>query len=365
MASNVDNLIREGIQAHRNGDIAEARNLLMKAVEIDDHSEQAWLWLSAVVDSSEEQQTCLENVLVINPNNEKAQQGLRILRDKSVDIPPPEPAKEQSNLLPEFPEADEDPFANVSFTPAPDESPAFATPTTSFDDETDADEDDELPDVSSWGVLETSSASALRPPDEPGPAEYNDWIDNLNIGSGNASEAFGTAADPATASPFFDDSDMADDESPFELDEDVFNFKQDTFSEPLEDLAETSTEVNPFGDFEIDDDMFEEPAPSAPAMTSPVLPTASAPANDLFLDDIAIDDDFDDDLLLDDDDDFDIVGADPEELFRLIPPEIKVTRMPGTKERYPAPLIIFLVLLLVLNIGAVGVTYMTLSSGLG
>jgi hypothetical protein len=59
MPANVDGMVREGISAYRAGRKDEARALLLRAVEIDQYNEQAWLWLSAVVESVEEQHTCL------------------------------------------------------------------------------------------------------------------------------------------------------------------------------------------------------------------------------------------------------------------------------------------------------------------
>ena len=54
MTANIDALVREGISAFKAGRRDEARAFLMKAVEIDQYNEQAWLWLSAVVDSVED-----------------------------------------------------------------------------------------------------------------------------------------------------------------------------------------------------------------------------------------------------------------------------------------------------------------------
>jgi hypothetical protein len=270
--------------------------------------------------------------------------------------------------LPDLPD-DDDPFANVSFTPSPDENPVFVTPSASSG----ADEDeDDLPDVAAWGVLETSSISAQRPRNELTPSDYNDWIDNLNIGAGDAKSAFGAEPEPASgSSPFIGGANLMDEDTPFELDADVFNFKQDTFTKPPVGLPEAADDVNPFGtDFDFDDDLNDEPVrpPARPARSSAaaVAPVASPPSKDRLLDDIAVDDaSFDDDLFIDDDDDdFDAGGLDPQEYFRMIPSEIKLTRMPGTRERYPAPLIIVLLLLFIFNIGAVALVFMTLSGGL-
>jgi hypothetical protein len=79
MTANVDAMVRAGVEAYRAGKRAEARTLLERAIELDNYNEMAWMWLSAVVESPEEQLTCLENVVVINPDNERAKQGLRSL----------------------------------------------------------------------------------------------------------------------------------------------------------------------------------------------------------------------------------------------------------------------------------------------
>jgi hypothetical protein len=80
MASNVAGLIREGISAFKAGRRQEALKMLSRATELDERNEEAWLWLSAVVDTLENQQICLENVLAINPNNTRALQGLEAIR---------------------------------------------------------------------------------------------------------------------------------------------------------------------------------------------------------------------------------------------------------------------------------------------
>jgi hypothetical protein len=84
MASNVAGLIREGISAFKAGRRQEALKLLSRATELDERNEEAWLWLSAVVDTLENQQICLENVLAVNPNNTRALQGLEAIRRQIV-----------------------------------------------------------------------------------------------------------------------------------------------------------------------------------------------------------------------------------------------------------------------------------------
>jgi hypothetical protein len=72
--------LADAIQAIRMGDRAEGRQILEELLEGDEGNEQVWLWLSAVVESDEDREVCLENVLALNPNNSLAQTGLNALR---------------------------------------------------------------------------------------------------------------------------------------------------------------------------------------------------------------------------------------------------------------------------------------------
>ena len=50
----VNTWLRQGIAAARAGQQAQAREMLMQVVEIDEENLLAWLWLSGVVDSLED-----------------------------------------------------------------------------------------------------------------------------------------------------------------------------------------------------------------------------------------------------------------------------------------------------------------------
>jgi len=82
-------LLQQGIAAARAGNRAEARALLMRVIEGDERNEQAWLWLSGVVDDPNDMRTCLHNVLDLNPDNTQAKQGLAWVDSK---YGPPAPA---------------------------------------------------------------------------------------------------------------------------------------------------------------------------------------------------------------------------------------------------------------------------------
>lgn len=86
--------LKAGIAALKAGDRAQARELLLRVVEVTEDNEVAWLWLSGAMETAVDQRVCLENVLALNPANETAQRGLarlaaqpawRITPDHSVE----------------------------------------------------------------------------------------------------------------------------------------------------------------------------------------------------------------------------------------------------------------------------------------
>ncbi len=84
----VDRLYREGVAAFRAGDKETARQKLMAVIQQEETHEQAWLWLSAVVETDTDRITCLQNALTINPANEQARKGLRKLGVSAHEMPP-------------------------------------------------------------------------------------------------------------------------------------------------------------------------------------------------------------------------------------------------------------------------------------
>src|SRR3954471_22500675 len=127
MAANtpdVHSLLEQGMDALRQGDKAQARDLLTTVLEMDDRNELAWLWLSGAVDSPAEQRICLENVLTINPGSTAARGGLAEL-DRVAPAPPspPSPPVEPPSLAespaaePAVPVAAEAPIAAPTTPP--------------------------------------------------------------------------------------------------------------------------------------------------------------------------------------------------------------------------------------------------------
>ncbi len=94
MRGQIESLLDQGTKAARVGEIKRARETFIRVIELDQRNEMAWLWLSTVVETPADKSVCLENVLVINPDNKHALEGLRYLRQHGGD------EMSQSALLP-------------------------------------------------------------------------------------------------------------------------------------------------------------------------------------------------------------------------------------------------------------------------
>ena len=92
--------LQKGIYAARQGHRAEARAWLREALRRNPNSEQAWLWLSTVVETDSEYQMCLERALAINPLNEttraRLQDALRSGRHSAISRRPSVPSHSQA-----------------------------------------------------------------------------------------------------------------------------------------------------------------------------------------------------------------------------------------------------------------------------
>jgi tetratricopeptide (TPR) repeat protein len=73
------NLLREGIAAVKAGQRQYARELFLELVELDPTNDLAWMWLSGLLDSREEQIKALENSLAISKGGPELEKGLHHL----------------------------------------------------------------------------------------------------------------------------------------------------------------------------------------------------------------------------------------------------------------------------------------------
>ncbi|HDQ70632.1 MAG TPA: hypothetical protein ENN19_00875 [Chloroflexi bacterium] len=78
-------LLEMGITAARSGNRDEARMLLEAVTLQEPDNEQAFLWLSFVLDDPELSMRCLERVLELDPGNQRAERGLAWLRSQQGD----------------------------------------------------------------------------------------------------------------------------------------------------------------------------------------------------------------------------------------------------------------------------------------
>lgn len=292
MSANVEGLVREGINAIKAGRKEEGKALLLKATELDQYNSEAWLWLSGTMDSLDDQRTCLENVLAIEPDNQRAKQGLEYLAKQA--------AKPSSPFTPSSP--------SPLVSRATSTSVEWSAPS--------------VPPTPSWSPTPT----AKEPTDE----DLDAWVSNLNLPTA-------APAKPGASSPFTD----------FNLDDDF------AAGGPFGAPAPTAPPEPP-----------RSAPPPPPASTAPRSPTP-ADSNSFGFADEELDELFNRSpakapnqgasILYDTEDDADSKFLEEEEnaaLFGQIPGEIKPTRIPGTRERTPFPLILVTVLLVILNIGA-------------
>jgi hypothetical protein len=104
----------DAITVIRTGNAERGREILEEILETDENNEEVWLWLSSVVDTDEDREICLENVLAINPDNVVAQRGLEALRQGTFNVH--NIMEEALDEFEEFPEEEgDDDFSGGTF----------------------------------------------------------------------------------------------------------------------------------------------------------------------------------------------------------------------------------------------------------
>lgn len=212
MAQQLDAQLRQAIAAARGGRHAEAQRLLAAVLSADPYNEAGWLWMSAVVTGRADRIRCLQRVTAINPDNEMAIKGLRMLhaapdgrtirrsrmREQAPEGPPP-PARPAAEAKPE-PADEVDPFAVFDAPPA--EPVAPVAPEAPAGPITDAD----LYDI--FGPPPGAEPDAPVAPAAPAPQEpaddLPDWVTPLTTATkvqSLADVALSEAEEPPAAEP--------------------------------------------------------------------------------------------------------------------------------------------------------------------
>lgn len=96
-AEKAQGLLQQGSIAYNNWDLKRARLLWRKAAVTDPSNEAIWLALLEVLQDDEDRKVCLQNILILNPDNERAEKQLRLLEN---DTQPSEPQEVITELQP-------------------------------------------------------------------------------------------------------------------------------------------------------------------------------------------------------------------------------------------------------------------------
>ena len=79
-------LLKDAIEAARQGEQVRALELLARVLQIDPGNETAWLWMSSVVQTDEARSFCLRSALAVNSNNTAAKAGLALLEEQTRPV---------------------------------------------------------------------------------------------------------------------------------------------------------------------------------------------------------------------------------------------------------------------------------------
>ncbi len=120
-----DSILQLGIEAAKEGNNRDARELFRLLVREDPRNSRGWLWLAGVAETNDERRNALEQVYALDPSNELAREGLRAMGiDVSQLAAAPAPSASPATTIalesPSAPAADryagiddDDPFAQL------------------------------------------------------------------------------------------------------------------------------------------------------------------------------------------------------------------------------------------------------------
>jgi hypothetical protein len=116
-----ESILQLGIEAAREGNNEEARNLFRLLTREDPDNVQGWFWLAGVAENREERQMALERVLELEPGNELAMQSLQAmgarpttsLEHEEPEAPAPASTDVDRPTAPDDQFGEEDPFAEL------------------------------------------------------------------------------------------------------------------------------------------------------------------------------------------------------------------------------------------------------------
>jgi tetratricopeptide (TPR) repeat protein len=95
--SNDQIMFEEAKEAARHGELTRARDLFTRLLRTDQNNTEYWLWMSAVVDSRQEQAYCLQNLLRLEPDHLAGRRGLILLGEAASDNVTPVPPERSTD----------------------------------------------------------------------------------------------------------------------------------------------------------------------------------------------------------------------------------------------------------------------------
>jgi peroxiredoxin len=174
--------IQRAEQALHDGNMLQARLLLVEFIKTNPRSDRAWWLLSFAVENVSQQIDCLKRVLQLNPAHAEARERLAKLK-KTSSLPPLQPAVSPFTVTPESDEPQE----------SKPEPPPALTPTWSPRDEKPA---PPLPDLPRFSSPIPPSTPALQP--RPSPPAQSPFLEEQDVPEA-APEATPAAAPPRKA----------------------------------------------------------------------------------------------------------------------------------------------------------------------
>lgn len=341
MPANVDAMVKEAIRAYRSGRTEEARTLLLKATEIDETHEQAWMWLSAVVDSVNDQIVCLENVLLLNPDNQNAKRGLDRLRAQQAK----QSQQEQAS-----------PFTGVDdgdWGGGNDDADSFMAGL----------------DI---GIEKTSPFSAAPDAGEVVDSDYQTgyesaFDDAMLGGYDDDFDPLGDDFDPladdaAPAQPAFSDDGLFS-SGGFGGDDDLLGGGDDLLGDSGGDAFAMQDDFITDDDFLSDDGARLDADDEISAYLDDVTLEGEEELSSLFDDDdgggYSLQDD---DAFFGEGDDLPDDEGNIDDYFQMLPSNIKPTRVPGTDDSAPLLMVVLIMLLVIANAGMIALLIMNMTA---
>ncbi len=92
--------VAEGQRLFNLGDKSRAREFFVRATELDHRNESAWLWRGSSTNNVDEALMCMEQALVINPENRAAQDARQWLRARKLQPQTQTPETPSKRVLP-------------------------------------------------------------------------------------------------------------------------------------------------------------------------------------------------------------------------------------------------------------------------